>query len=145
MPAKKKSKASKANFGPTPRTTRNEPRGAGFHKNPSRSGTAGQIAADNAIGNSNPMMNEQRKKDANRNPIAKKFGMAGNRPKKKYPIEPGKMNPQRGDTEKARKLVLDSMKKKKKKKESKKTKPKKMKAGGIALRGHGKAFLKGKK
>jgi len=33
----------------------------------------------------------------------------------------------------------------KKKKENKKTKPKKMKAGGMALRGHGKAFLKGKK
>ena len=33
----------------------------------------------------------------------------------------------------------------KNKRESKKTKPKKMKAGGIALRGYGKAFLKGKK
>ena len=30
-----------------------------------------------------------------------------------------------------------------KKKENKKTKPKKMKAGGMALKGHGKAFLKG--
>ena len=147
MPAKKKSKASKtkANYGTTPRTTRNEPRGAGFHKDTPKPGTAGRIDADNAIGNSNPMMNEQRKKNENSNPIAKRSGMAGNRPKKKYPTEPGKMNPQRGDVEKARKLVLDSMKKKKKKKESKKTKPKKMKAGGMALRGYGKAFLKGKK
>ena len=31
----------------------------------------------------------------------------------------------------------------KKKKENKNNKPKKMKAGGIALKGHGKAFLKG--
>ena len=31
----------------------------------------------------------------------------------------------------------------KKKKENKNNKPKKMKAGGIALRGHGKAFIKG--
>ena len=33
----------------------------------------------------------------------------------------------------------------KKKKENKKTKPKKMKTGGIAIKGFGKAFLKGKK
>lgn len=115
---KRKVYKAKANYGPTPRTTRNEPRGAGFHKNKTKPGAAGRIEADNAIGNSNPYMNEKRKKQANSNPQAKKLGMAGNRPKKKYPIEPGRMNPQRGDAAKAKKLVLDSMKKKKKKKRS---------------------------
>jgi len=115
---KRKVYKAKANYGPTPRTTRNEPRGSGFHKNKSKPGVHGQTEADNAIGNSNPMMNEKRKKQENSNPIAKKYGVVSSnpRPKKKYPIEPGRNNAKRGDTERARKLVLDSMKKKKKKK-----------------------------
>ena len=110
---KRKVYKSKANYGPTPRTTRNEPRGANFHQNKPKPGSAGRVEADNAIGNSNPMMNEKRKKKTNSNPIAKKLGMAGNRPKKKYPIEPGRMNPQRGDAAKAKKLVLANTPKKK--------------------------------
>ena len=51
------------------------------------------------------------------------------------------------DKERERKRLEEKKKREaaKKKKENKKTKPKKMKTGGIAIKGFGKAFLKGKK
>ncbi len=109
---KRKVYKTKANYGPTPRTTRNEPRSAGFHRGITRPGVAGKIDADNAIGNSNPMMNKKRAEKYTRTGVTKNR-MGTQNSKKEYPYEPGRINPKRGEAEKMKKLLKNKKKKKK--------------------------------